>query len=631
MIETKFKQTEIGLIPDDWEKSSVGELFLHISSNSLSRECLNYEGGIAKNVHYGDVLVKFGEVTDADKDELPYINDNIGLTINPNTLLKSGDIIVADTAEDETAGKATELINVNSDVVAGLHTIVNRPKSNLFSLRYLGYFFNSSLYHNQLLPHMQGIKVLSLSKRAIDTTIVIYPKDKQEQQRIAEALSNIDNLISSLSKIIEKKRLIKQGAMQQLLTGKKRLPGFDVEWEEKTLGEIGVTYNGITGKTKDDFGRGEAKYITFLNILNNPIIDTTILEKVNILPNESQFEVQLGDLFFNTSSETPEEVGICSCLNNKVEKVYLNSFCFGFRIIDKSVLGLFLSYYFRSEQGRSIMSTLAQGSTRYNLSKDSFRKTSINIPSTIQEQSAIVNILTTMDNEIESLEEERDKYIQLKEGMMQKLLTGQIRLKQVVAKKTVLPKPKVANVYFKRSVLAAEIADRLCEEKTFGHVKMEKLIFLTEHLCHIDIDSHYHRDAAGPYDNTALRSIDSQMRSHQWFELTKKDKGYRYQPMDKRGEHKKYFDRYFTDIRPMFNKVIETFKTSTTEQCEIVATLYSAWDDLLHNGHPFTDDDILNEVLNNWHESKKRINRSRWQAALNWMRSNGFDPQNENN
>ena len=121
------------------------------------------------------------------------------------------------------------------------------------------------------------------------------------------------------------------------------------------------------------------------------------------------------------------------------------------------------------------------------------------------------------------------------------------------------------------------------------------------------------------------------MRSHQWFELTKKDKGYRYQPMGKRGEHKKYFDRYFSDVLPMFNKVIDTFKTSTTEQCEIVATLYSAWDDLLHSGHPFTDDDILNEVLNNWHESKKRIKRSRWQAALDWMRSNDFVPQKENN
>lgn len=222
MIETKFKQTEIGVIPEDWEKSSVGETFLHVNSNTLSRDCLNYESGISRNVHYGDILVKYGAFIDAEKDELPYINDNTGITINPNVLLRSGDVIVADTAEDETAGKATELINVNSSIVAGLHTIVNRPKQDLFSQKYLGYYFNSSLYHNQLIPHMQGIKVLSLSKKAIDTTIVVYPTNQEEQQRIADALSNIDQLISSLSKTIEKKRLIKQGAMQQLLTGKKR-------------------------------------------------------------------------------------------------------------------------------------------------------------------------------------------------------------------------------------------------------------------------------------------------------------------------------------------------------------------------------------------------------------------------
>ena len=627
MIETKFKQTEIGLIPEDWEKSSVGETFLHVNSNTLSRDCLNYESGIAQNVHYGDVLVKYGEIVDAEKDELPYINDDIGITINPNVLLRSGDVVVADTAEDETAGKATELINVNSDIVAGLHTIVNRPKQDLFFPKYLGYFFNSSLYHNQLLPHMQGIKVLSLSKKAIDTPIVVYPKDKKEQKRIAEALSNIDQLIFSLSKIIEKKRLIKQGAMQQLLTGKKRLPGFEGEWNEKYLGEIGITYNGIVGKTKDDFGKGDAKYITFLNILNNPIINITILEKVNISPNEGQFEVQLGDLFFNTSSETPEEVGICSYLNNSVTNVYLNSFCFGYRLMDKSVSGLFLSYYFRSELGRTIMYSLAQGSTRYNLSKDSFKKISIVVPSTIQEQMAIVEILTTMDNEIDSLEEERDKYIRLKEGMMQKLLTGQIRLVEAETKQHDLPERKTANVYFKRSVLAAEIADRLCEERTFGHVKMEKLIFLTEHLCHIDIDSHYHRDAAGPYDNRALRSIDSQMKKQKWFEAKKEGKRYRYVPMQNRGGHKKYFEKYYADVMPMFEKIIETFKTSSTEQCEIVATLYSAWDDLLQNHQPFTDDDILNEVLNNWNETKKRIKRSRWQAALDWMRNQGFTPQ----
>ena len=121
------------------------------------------------------------------------------------------------------------------------------------------------------------------------------------------------------------------------------------------------------------------------------------------------------------------------------------------------------------------------------------------------------------------------------------------------------------------------------------------------------------------------------MKKQKWFEAKKEDKGYRYIPMQNRGGHKKYFEKYYADSMPMFEKIIDTFRSSTTEQCEIVATLYSAWDDLLQSHKSFTDDDILNEVLNNWHESKKRISRNRWQTELGWMRANGFMPQTENN
>ena len=252
---------------------------------------------------------------------------------------------------------------------------------------------------------------------------------QKEQRRIAQVLSDTDSLIASLSRTIEKKRLVKQGAMQQLLTGKTRLKGFSGEWVEKVIGNIGKTYNGITGKTKADFGCGNARYITFLNVLNNPIIDINILERVNINFDEGQNDVRRGDLFFNTSSETPEEVGICATLKQNVEEVYLNSFCFGFRISDEDVDNQYLAYYFRSEQGRALMTMLAQGATRYNLSKDNFNKSCIVLPPTRDEQQAIANILTTMDNEIASLEAELQKYKFLKQGMMQKLLTGQIRLK----------------------------------------------------------------------------------------------------------------------------------------------------------------------------------------------------------
>ncbi len=186
--------------------------------------------------------------------------------------------------------------------------------------------------------------------------------------------------------------------------------------------------------------------------------------------------------------------------------------------------------------------------------------------------------------------------------------------------------PKKANVHFKRSVWAAEIADRLCDEPTFGHVKMEKLIFLTEHICGVDIGSNYHRNVAGPYDNRAIRSIDSQLKKQNWFEVVRRDMGYRYLPLSKRGGHKDYFNKYYSDVESVFEKVINTFRTWNTERCEIVATLYSAWKDLVDAKQPYTDNDIINEVLNNWNDSKKRIPEERWQKALNWMRENGFVP-----
>ena len=243
-------------------------------------------------------------------------------------------------------------------------------------------------------------------------------------------------------------------------------------------------------------------------------------------------------------------------------------------------------------------------------------------PTSLQEQSAIASVLTLMDNEISALEAKEAKYEQIKQGMMQQLLTGKIRLVETAAKTNTTS----ANVHFRRSVLAAKIAERLYEEPTFGHVKMEKMLFLTERLCHIDIGSHYHRDAAGPYDNRALRSIDSQLKKQKWFEVRRTEKGNRYVPMQNCGKHKTYFDKYFSAVLPTFDKIIETFKTQNTERCEIVATLYSAWEDLLHSNKSFTDADIVNEVLNNWHESKKRISQDRWLSAIQWMRENGFAP-----
>ena len=135
---------------------------------------------------------------------------------------------------------------------------------------------------------------------------------RPEQHAIAAALSDTDALLSGLDRLIAKKRDLKQAAMQQLLTGQTRLPGFQGEWEVKCLGEIGVTYGGLTGKSKADFGTGAVSYVTFMNVMTNTVIDPTLFEPVNVSPSENQNRVERGDLLFNGSSETPEEVALCS-------------------------------------------------------------------------------------------------------------------------------------------------------------------------------------------------------------------------------------------------------------------------------------------------------------------------------
>src|SRR5690606_14227874 len=143
---------------DAWEQCKFDSLFDPIPNNTLSRADLNYNDGKVKSVHYGDILIKYGAVTDCGKDVIPFIT-GAGVSDYQSQLLQNGDVLIADAAEDETVGKATEIAGITDiPVVSGLHTIACRPKVKM-QPNYLGYYMNSPSYHQQLLPIMQGIKV----------------------------------------------------------------------------------------------------------------------------------------------------------------------------------------------------------------------------------------------------------------------------------------------------------------------------------------------------------------------------------------------------------------------------------------------------------------------------------------
>ena len=194
---------------EQWEQKTFDETFSILSNNTLSRAELNYENGNYKNIHYGDVLIKFSAFIDVSSPEVPYINDENSSSKLDNILLQDGDIIIADTAEDFTVGKATEVENIDKiKVVSGLHTIPCRPKIK-FSPRYLGYYVNSPAYHNQLIPFIQGVKVSSISKTLVKKTFVSFPS-LAEQTKIADFLSCLDKKIETQNKIISDLKVLKK-------------------------------------------------------------------------------------------------------------------------------------------------------------------------------------------------------------------------------------------------------------------------------------------------------------------------------------------------------------------------------------------------------------------------------------
>ena len=169
---------------------------MSLQNNTLSRAELSDENGTVMNVHYGDVLTKFSECLDVSKDRLPFIKKQFFMDKFKTSYLKNGDVIVSDTAEDETVGKCIEIIGMtNQKVLSGLHTIPLRPKEQ-FATGYLGFYLNSSAYHRQLKPLMQGIKVTSISKSAMLDTVIKYPSDIWEQTLIGQYFMSLDNLIT---------------------------------------------------------------------------------------------------------------------------------------------------------------------------------------------------------------------------------------------------------------------------------------------------------------------------------------------------------------------------------------------------------------------------------------------------
>ena len=396
-------------LPEGWHKTTLGEISQDIMYG-MNAKAIPYDGE-----H------KYIRITDIDEATNRFTPNPLSSPdgeIGEKYKLKEGDILFARTGAS-----------------VGKSYLFNEQDGNLYFAGFLIKFHitqnNPIFIYSQTQNSSYWSWVKSVSMRSGQPGInaeefrklplIIAPL--QEQRAIANILQTWDTAIEKTEVLIAAKEKQFDWLVTHLISNQFENPN----WEKVTLGDSGCCYTGLSGKNRQDFGSGKP-YIPYLNIFNNSRINPKYLDYVSIRQGERQNTVKKGDVFFTISSETPEDVGTSSVLLDDIGECYLNSFCFGWRCTSREIIPEFLKYYFRSFQFRHQAVKLAQGVTRFNLSKSQLMKARIYYPDTTT-QKHIAETLNTARQEIDTLKTLADRYRTQKCGLLQKLLTGKWRVK----------------------------------------------------------------------------------------------------------------------------------------------------------------------------------------------------------
>ncbi len=423
MIEG-FKQTEIGVIPNEWEIKPFLDLFDFKSTASYSRAEISDRGEYGY-IHYGDIHTKINFHLDINKYVSGYITKN---QVKSYTIVEEGDLIMADASEDISGiGKGFEVINKPQErVISGLHTFLIRAKDkDQFARKYIGYYHVNPLIKRQFDAFATGLKVYSLSK-GIFKFIKIPLPPLPEQKAIAEALSDADAWIESLEQLIAKKRLIKQGAMQVLL----RPPSKNSEegWEVRRLGEMAqlITKGTTPTSVGRDFQTSGINFIKIESISKNGKIELSKVAFIDLKTYELllRSQIQEGDILFSIAGA----LGRTAIVKKEILPANTNQALGIIRLNKNSLDPRYLYYFFNQSEFQQMLNTISVTGAQPNLSLLNLNQFAIHFPKSQTEQAYIADILTDMDTEIERLENQLSKARQIKQGMMQELLTGRVRL-----------------------------------------------------------------------------------------------------------------------------------------------------------------------------------------------------------
>jgi type I restriction enzyme S subunit len=342
-----------------------------------------------------------------------------------------------------------------------------------------------------------------------------------------------------------------------------------------------------------------------------------------------------GDLLFNRTNSA-ELVGKTAVFRGTPDSCSFASYLIRVRLSGRCQPD-FVGYYINSVFGRAwIAGCVSQQVGQANVNGTKLQALAIPLPP-LAEQARIVAEVERRLSVVEELESVVTANLQratrLRQSILQKAFTGELVVQSLVLPINVIELPKAQhnqrpNAHFARALLSAEIVHRLHREPTFGRIKHQKIFHLCEHIAQLEeIRGQYHREAAGPLDNKLIYANEAELKKQKWYqEVHRESYGHAYKPLANAGNHRKYVEGYWPDKLPLIEKLIELMRGWDTDRCEIFCTTYAAWNDLVIWGKEPTEVAILREILERWHDSKKRFPEDRWCKAIGWMRKKGFVP-----
>jgi type I restriction enzyme, S subunit len=409
------------------------------------------------------------------------------------------------------------------------------------------------------------------------------------------------------------------------------LPKLPQGWTWATVEQLSNVVRGASPRPAGDprFFGGNVPWITVspLTADNSPYLKS-VPASLNELGREHSRFIEPQTLLLTNSGATlgvPKISLIGGCINDGVAA-----------LMDVGYpLKLYLLYFLRTQTER--LRGLNQGAAQPNLNTTIIKAINVPLPP-LAEQTRIVAEVERRLSVVEELETVVSANLQratrLRQSILHKAFSGElVATVPTIQISDIIPPLKPEHVnrpnsHFARAVLSAEIVHRLHRESTFGRIKHQKIFHLCEHIAQIEeINGQYHREAAGPLDNKLIYANEAELKKQKWYqEVRRESYGHAYQALDKAGGHRKYVERYWADKLPTIEKLIELMRKWDTERCEIFCTAYAAWNDLILWGKQATEDNILHEILERWHDSKKRFPKERWLKAIGWMKKEGFVP-----